>query len=98
MGLLTSITLAAIVGHHISTVVPQMIAGALLFLTPIYFLLSLLGSMPLASDRLAIIFGLALGAPVYLLAPGIDLLLTGLVGGTLAYGLARFMAARGADG
>ena len=97
MGLLTSITVAALIGHQISDLVPPAIAGALLFLTPIYFMLSLLGSVGASTDKLAIGFGLALGVPVYLLFPGFDLLVTGLLGGSLAYGINRYFRA-GGDG
>jgi len=90
MGLLTSITVAAMVGHQLASAVPPAVAGGLLFLTPIYFLLSLLGSVTIPADRIAIGLGLVLGAPVYLIVPDFDLLATGLIGGTLAYGITRF--------
>ena len=94
MGLLVSITVAAMIGHQLSSTVPPAVAGALLFLTPIYFLLSLLGSVTVPTDKLAIAFGLVLGAPVYLVVPEFDLLATGLIGGTLAYGIGRLTARR----
>ncbi len=90
--LLVAITVAAMIGHQLAAAVPPALAGALLFLTPIYFLLSLLGAVTVKADQLAIGFGLVLGAPVYLLIPDFDLLGTGLIGGSLAYGIARFCA------
>ena len=94
IALTTSITIAAMIGHQVSGVVPPVIAGGLLFLTPIYFMLSLIGSVMVRTDQMAIAFGLILGAPVYLLVPEFDLLATGLIGGTLAYAIGRLMAAR----
>ena len=94
IGLAGAITIAAMVGHQVSNVVPPLLSGALLFLTPIYFLLSLLGSVQVDTDKLAIGFGLLLGAPVYYVVPDFDLLVTGVIGGTLAYGITRLRQRR----
>jgi len=69
---------------------PEMIAGALFFLTPIYFLLSLWAASRQRADRVAMVFGLALGPVFYVLSPGFDLLWSGLIGGTAAYVIGRF--------
>ena len=69
---------------------PVMLAGALAFLTPIYFLLSLWATGRRVSDKLAMLFGLLLGPVFFLAMPGLDLLWTGLVGGTAAYLIGRF--------
>lgn len=70
---------------------PPLVAGALVLLTPVYFLCSLWGASQLSADRLALVIGLALGPVFFLLFPGLDLLWTGLVGGTLAYGISRII-------
>lgn len=75
----------AIAGHALAGVVPAAISAALLFLTPIYFLLSLMASARERADVLAIVLGVLLGPPLFLLAPGFDLLLAGLIGGTIAW-------------
>jgi predicted branched-subunit amino acid permease len=72
-------------GYFLAGVVPAAVAAALLFMTPIYFLLSLLATSQARVDYLAIGIGCALAPVLYLLAPGFDLLATGLVGGTLAF-------------
>ncbi|KZM48577.1 AzlC family ABC transporter permease [Labrenzia sp. OB1] len=64
---------------------PDIVAGALFLLTPVYFLCSLWGASRLNADRVAMIAGLALGPLFFIYFPGLDLLWTGLVGGTLAY-------------
>jgi len=69
---------------------PTMIAGALFLLTPVYFICSLWGAARIAADKVAMITGLVLGPVFYLHAPGLDLLWTGLIGGTLAYAAARY--------
>lgn len=70
---------------------PPAISAALLLLTPVYFVCSLWGASQLSSDKASMLIGLMLGPVFYLWLPGLDLLWTGLVGGTLAYGITRFM-------
>ena len=88
-GLLSATLVGSALGYELAGTVPKLVAAALLFLTPIYFLLSLIAASAGRTDRLAIACGVALGPPFYLLAPGLDLLATGLVGGSLAYWMGR---------
>lgn len=73
---------------------PPIVAGALFLLTPVYFLCSLWGASRIAADKVAMVFGLVLGPVFFVYAPGLDLLWTGLVGGTFAY-IATRIARRG---
>lgn len=70
---------------------PDVVAGALFLLTPVYFLCSLWGAARQNADRAAMITGLALGPVFFVALPGLDLLWTGLVGGTIAYLVTRVM-------
>ena len=79
-------------GHVLAGSVPATVSATLLFLTPVYFLLSLLATARVRMDLLAIGAGCALAPMFYLLMPGFDLLATGLVGGTLAFLLRRWGA------
>lgn len=81
--------IATVLGYLIAGEVPVPVSAALLLLTPFYFLLSMLAAAREHIDWLAVVFGLALGPLFYTYAPGLDLLWTGLVGGTLAYAIAR---------
>lgn len=72
-------------GHALAGLVPAAISAALLFMTPIYFLLSLVASSRTRADVLAIVLGAALGPPMFLLVPGFDLLLAGIIGGSIAW-------------
>lgn len=93
-GYLCSASSATAVGYFLSGIIPFAFAAGLLFLTPIFFLLSLLTTARMLSDRLAIgagFFGL-LGASM--LGDGLELLWAGLGGGTLAYGLSRLAGGR----
>src|SRR5262245_43350177 len=75
----------ALGGYALAGAVPPAVAATLLFMTPIYFLLSLLATSRVRMDFFAVGLGCALAPVLYLLAPGFDLLATGLVGGTLAF-------------
>lgn len=68
---------------------PDMVAGALFLLTPVYFLCSLWGAARLNADRAAMVAGLLLGPVFFVYLPGLDLLWTGLAGGSLAYLMTR---------
>jgi predicted branched-subunit amino acid permease len=81
--------LGALAGFALAGSVPAVVAAALLFLTPLYFLLSLIATSRSRMDLVAIAAGCALAPVFFALAPGIDLLATGLVGGTLAFLLGR---------
>lgn len=77
-------------GFLIAGEVPALIAAALFFLTPIYFILSMIQSAQRSpADKLAIVLGVVLGPLFALLAPGFDLLLAGVVGGVGAYLVVR---------
>jgi predicted branched-subunit amino acid permease len=84
-----------VLGHMLAGSVPAPVAATLLFVTPVYFLLSLLATSVSRMDLLAIAIGCALAPVLYLAAPGFDLLATGLVGGTLAFLLGRRHGGRG---
>lgn len=89
IGMLSATILGAALGFALAGAVPRMVAATLLFLTPIYFLLSLMAAAAVRSDRLAILLGVILGPVFFSLVPGFDLLATGIVGGSLAHWLAR---------
>ena len=73
---------------------PPILAAALFFLTPIYFLTSLWGAANLLSDKWAMILGLILGPAIHMVWPDLDILLAGAVGGTLAFGIAKYQQKR----
>jgi hypothetical protein len=65
----------------------------MLFLTPMSFLSSTVRNSRLLSDRVAVVIGLVMAPVLAWLDVGLDLLWTGLVGGTLAYGVHRLREA-----
>jgi predicted branched-subunit amino acid permease len=77
------------IGYLLAGSVSVALSAAFLFMTPLYFLTSLVATSRTNADRLAVALGLALGPPLFLLVPGFDLLAAGLIGGTIAYSLGR---------
>ncbi|WP_349371926.1 AzlC family ABC transporter permease [Salinarimonas sp.] len=78
------------VGWFLSGTLPGPLASGLLFITPIYFTLALAAGARTTVDVAAIGLGFTL-APLFgvLVGRDFDLLLTGLVGGTIAYLVGR---------
>lgn len=93
-GLLVAATSATVVGYGLAGVIPQSFGAALLFLTPIFFLLSLFTTARTLPDKLAIGFGFFGLLIASLAGDGLELLYAGLGGGTLAYLLSRLKRAR----
>lgn len=81
------------VGYHLAAGLPPLFAGTLLFLTPLSFLFSTTRNARATIDRLALLFGLIIGPLLVYWQVGLDLLWTGIVGGSLAYGIHRLREA-----
>lgn len=90
LGLLFATVAGTVIGYEVAGKVPAIVSAVLLLLTPIYFLLSLIATAAGTADRLAIVLGGVLGPPLFLAAPGFDLLLAGLIGGTIAHVVAKW--------
>jgi predicted branched-subunit amino acid permease len=71
--------------YLLADALPPIVMAGLLLLTPIYFLTSLWGSARESAAHVAMVIGMLAGPLVHLVAPGFDLLIAGLVGGTLAF-------------
>ena len=90
--LTTTGTLVTGASYVLSGKLPPILAGALFFLTPVYFLTALTASSRLHGERWALVLGLGLGPLFRLWAWPVDLVWAGLIGGTAAYALHRFAA------
>lgn len=80
-----------VAGYYLAQSLTPLLAGCLIFLTPSFFFISLFASARIPADYLAIAAGAVIGPAVYRFSPDFDLLVGGLVGGTLAYGAARLI-------
>ena len=82
-----------LVGYFLAAGLPPLFAGTLLFLTPLSFLISTARNSRQMVDRLALILGLIIGPLLVYWHIGLDLMWTGVVGGSLAYGVHRLRQA-----
>ncbi|HEY6700379.1 MAG TPA: AzlC family ABC transporter permease [Pseudolabrys sp.] len=89
VGLMGTATSFGFVGFYLAAGLPPLLAGTLLFLTPLSFLMSTARNAQMLIDRLALLFGLVLGPVLTAFDVGLDLMWTGIVGGTLAYAVQR---------
>jgi predicted branched-subunit amino acid permease len=76
--------LGTVLGYFVAGWVPTPVTLALVFINPLFFLLTFTDVKPLG-NRLAIGLGCLLGPVFFMLDADSSLLLTGLVGGTAAY-------------
>jgi predicted branched-subunit amino acid permease len=83
---LVSVCLAAnAIGYGLAAKLPQLFGAAILLLTPMAFLLSTARNCRQLADVLALVLGLALYPLVSTLHTGVDILISGISAGTVAY-------------
>jgi hypothetical protein len=78
---------ATALGYVLAANLPELLAAAILLLTPLAFLFSTARNSRQLVDRLALALGLALFPVMAMLHTGVDILLSGVSAGTLAYGV-----------
>ena len=80
---------ATLVGFYLAASLPPLLSAALLFLTPLAFLMSTLRNARMPVDRLSLALGLVLGPLFAWWQIGLDLMWSGIVAGTVAYAVHR---------
>jgi len=93
-GLMCGAVVASIAGYYLAGVLPPQLVAAMLFLTPMSFLTSAARSARLMSDKAAYVIGVVMAPLLAYEQIGLDLMWTGLIGGSAAYGLHRLREAR----
>ena len=93
LGFMAAAQAGTLSGYYLATSLPPLLTAGLLFLTPISFLISTTRNCRLMSDWLALAFGLVLGPLLAAWQMGLGLLWTGIVAGSLAYGIHRLREA-----
>jgi predicted branched-subunit amino acid permease len=92
-GYLITAMAATVTGFYLAARLPPLASGALLFLTPLAFLMSTLRNSRMLIDYLSLGFGLLLGPAFALTGSDFDLMWSGLVAGTAAYIIHRLREA-----
>ena len=85
VGFMSAASLGGLIGYYLAAELPPLLAGALLFITPMAFLVSTARNARMMMDKLALVLGLVLGTLLTIGHVQLDLLWTGIGGGTLAY-------------
>ena len=93
VGYMGTATAFGFVGFYLAAGLSPLLAGSLLFLTPMSFLMSTARNARMMVDRLALVLGLSLGPLLTYWQVQLDLMWTGVVGGTLAYAVHRLREA-----
>ena len=87
VGLLSVCLVATATGYGLAANLPQLFGAAILLLTPLAFLLSTARNCRQLADILALGLGLALYPLAATLHSGVDILISGVSAGTIAYGV-----------
>jgi predicted branched-subunit amino acid permease len=87
VGLQSVCLTATAIGYGLAANLPPLLGAAILLLTPLAFLLSTARNCRQLSDVLALALGLALFPLVSQLDTGVDILISGVSAGTIAYGV-----------
>jgi predicted branched-subunit amino acid permease len=82
-----------LIGFYLAASLPGLLTAGLLFLTPMSFLISAVRNSKHLVDRLALGLGLVLGPLLAYAGIGLDLMWTGLIAGSAAYGVHRWREA-----
>ncbi len=93
-GVLGATLVSTLVGYNLAAILPPLFGAAVLFLTPISFLLTTASNSKMLLDRLALALGIVLLPLTNLLNTGIDMLIAGVSAGTVAYAVHRVRARR----
>jgi predicted branched-subunit amino acid permease len=88
-GVMGATVVSTLIGYNIAATLPPLFGAAVLFLTPISFLLTSVANSKMLVDRLALALGIALLPLTNLLNTGIDMLIAGVSAGTIAYAVHR---------
>jgi predicted branched-subunit amino acid permease len=94
VGLQSVCLVATAIGYGLAANLPPLLGAAILLLTPLAFLLSTARNCRQLSDAAALALGLALFPLASLLHSGVDILISGISAGTVAYGVRRWRERR----
>jgi hypothetical protein len=91
--LMAGAVVASIIGFRLAQELPSLLVAALLFLSPMSFLISAVRNARVTADRVALVAGLVLAPLLAWRGVELDLMWTGLAGGGAAYAAHRIREA-----
>jgi predicted branched-subunit amino acid permease len=93
IGFMLSGHIGSVIGYFLAASLPPILTAALLFLTPMSFLVSTAREAGSFANQLALALGLVVSPILAYYQVGLDLMWTGLIAGTAAYGIHRLRGA-----
>jgi predicted branched-subunit amino acid permease len=94
VGFMSCGLLGCVIGYFLTASLPPLLTAAMLFLTPMSFLVSTARNARSLADRLALALGLIICPLLVYAEVGLDLMWTGIIAGTAAYGVHRLRGAK----
>ena len=91
--LMAGAVVASIIGFRLAQALPSLLVAALLFLSPMSFLISAVRNARVTADRVALVLGLVLAPLLAWRGVELDLMWTGLIGGGVAFAAHRLREA-----
>jgi len=88
ISILTAAIAGTLLGYYASAVLPSAFVLGLIFLSPLFFAL-ILSAVPKAGERASLVLGCLVVPLAHRYFPSVDLLITGVVGGSLGFILGR---------
>lgn len=82
-------SIATGVGYYVAQGMPKFVVAALLFISPMSFLMSAVRNTRVTADAVALVVGLVLAPLLEWRGVGLDLMWTGIIGGVAAYAAGR---------
>jgi predicted branched-subunit amino acid permease len=89
LGFLVPAHIGTVIGFYLAGGLPAVLTAGLLFITPMSFLISTVRNARQLVDRVALGLGLVIGPLLAFNQVNLDLMWTGIIGGTLAYTVHR---------
>jgi predicted branched-subunit amino acid permease len=87
-------TAATGAGYYLAQGMPKVVVAALLFISPMSFLMSAVRNTRVTADAVALVAGLVLAPLLEWRGVGLDLMWTGIIGGVAAYAAGRLRRRR----
>ena len=84
-GYMGAAMVGTVAGYYLAARLPGLLTAALLFLTPMSFLVSITRNSSMLVDRLALLLGLVIGPILAFREVELDVMWAGIAGGTIAY-------------
>jgi predicted branched-subunit amino acid permease len=94
--ILTAAVIGTLLGYHGAVLLPTVLVLGLIFVSPLFFAL-VLAAVPGRAEQLSMILGCVTIPIAHYLFPAVDLLITGVVGGSIGFAAGKFWKAGDAD-